>query len=338
VVFFDGQSGHVTLPGKVIDGVSDATIETWVKWESFTKWSRVFDFGKEGNAIVVQTEKKSSTLNFALYDRNSKRYRVQKRKVIELGVWYHIAAVCGKQGLAFYINGELAGVDDRFDGGLNEVAGGNNYIGKSNWDGDKFFHGYVSEFRIWDEAKDQTEIRAVMKTQLKGTEPHLIGYWRFDKTDGNIVRDLSTRGNHVVLTGKAILMAQERPPIILKKTLAELLLIPGMGAYRAMVLDAYRDGKIVSEERQVLKSAQSAKNLSEGGTVQIEMDILQALFSGPVEENETIYYAILEKIYADEKVSPNEQLVLDATKFRLGLSDERSKILIGAYHLTKTSN
>ena len=338
VLFLDGKSGYVTLSDRVIEGVDEATVETWVKWKSFTKWSRVFDFGKKGNAVVVQSEKKSSTLNYAIYDRYSKRYRIQKSKAVELGRWYHVAAVCGSDGMFFYLDGELVGSEKRYRNGFREVSGGNNYLGKSNWDGDAMFHGYISEFRIWSEAKTQKQVQEAMSTQMQGNEPHLIAYWRFDKTDGNIVKDLSKQGNHAVITGKATIMAQESPPIALNKTLAEIKSMPGMGAYWAMLLDAYQDGEVTSEERQILDSTQGVNRLPEHATLRVEMEILQSLLSGPVSDNERLYYSILEQIHTDQKVSPNEQKVLDATKFRLGLSDERAKILLGAYHLSKTSN
>ena len=61
------------------------------KWDRIKNWSRVFDFGREGNAFVVQSEKSSRTLNFAIYDRNGRRHRMQARNTIPVGQWFHLA-------------------------------------------------------------------------------------------------------------------------------------------------------------------------------------------------------------------------------------------------------
>ena len=76
VLYLDGKGGFVQLPTGVCSGVSEATVEAWVKWESFSKWSRVFDFGREGNASMVQNHEKSSTLNFVIRDRGKTRHRI----------------------------------------------------------------------------------------------------------------------------------------------------------------------------------------------------------------------------------------------------------------------
>ena len=65
VLYFDGKNTYLELPVGMVDTLAEGTVEAWVKWEKFNKWARVFDFGQESNAAVIQTEKTSSTLNFA---------------------------------------------------------------------------------------------------------------------------------------------------------------------------------------------------------------------------------------------------------------------------------
>ena len=60
VLFLDGSKAYVVIPFGITQGKMNATVETWVKWESFQKWARVFDFGKEGNAVLIQNEKATS--------------------------------------------------------------------------------------------------------------------------------------------------------------------------------------------------------------------------------------------------------------------------------------
>jgi hypothetical protein len=47
------------------------------------------------------------------------------------------------------------------------------------------FHGKIDEVRIWEYPRSTAEIRANMCQKLKGNEPGLRSYFRFDQTDGN---------------------------------------------------------------------------------------------------------------------------------------------------------
>ena len=127
VLYFDGKATYVELPVGAFDMVSDGTVEAWVKWEKFNKWARVFDFGVEKNAMVIQTEKTSSTVNFVVWDQKGKRHRTQAKKAVRKGTWHHVAVVFGRSGTVFYLDGRRVDTD-KYEGGLEEVRGGNYYI------------------------------------------------------------------------------------------------------------------------------------------------------------------------------------------------------------------
>jgi hypothetical protein len=196
VLYLDGNGAHAELPSEMFHQFTESTVETWVKWERIQNWSRIFDFGREGNAMVVQSEKSSRTLNFAIYDRSGNRHRIQAKNAIPKGQWFHLAVTSGSQGMTLYINGELAGADP-YTGGLEQVTGGQYYIGRSNWPNDKPFQGYISEFRIWNCQRSQTEIQRTMQRRLTGKEPELGAYWHFDQAQNDQISNaISTQGAH----------------------------------------------------------------------------------------------------------------------------------------------
>jgi len=186
VLHLDGNGAYVVLDANMFHQFDASTIEAWVKWDRIKNWSRVFDFGREGNAFVVQSEKSSRTLNFAIYDRNSRRHRIQARNAIPVGQWFHLAVSSGPKGMTLYINGEAKG-HDSYTGGLNQVTGGRYFIGRSNWPDDDAFQGYISEFRIWNRQRSRTEISRTMERRLAGTEPGLVACWRFDSASSGQV-------------------------------------------------------------------------------------------------------------------------------------------------------
>ena len=74
---FDGMGSYVELPSGIFGEEGNATIEAWVKWEQFNEWSRVFDFGREGNALSFRTIKSHhrSISEFGTIKGNSMAYK-----------------------------------------------------------------------------------------------------------------------------------------------------------------------------------------------------------------------------------------------------------------------
>ena len=249
VLFLDGRS-HVELPKNLFDYTTQATIEVWVKWNRFNEWSRVFDFGREGNAVVLQNEKSSNTLNYRIWDKSGKRHGTQAKKAVNTGVWYHIAVVSGFSGMEFYINGQLVDQDD-FSGSLSEAAGGTNFIGKSNWPKDKMFEGYISELRIWSKMRSQSEIRFAMKTALAGTEDDLLAYYRFTEATDDLIPNVVDPDSPARMIGSAKL---EIVPAIAP------LLVPGELEKRALAI--YKKAKAVLDAKQFATAIYEFERLS----------------------------------------------------------------------------
>lgn len=237
VLFLDGRS-HVELPKNLFDRMTQATIEVWVKWNRFNNWSRVFDFGREGNAVVLQNEKSSNTLNYRIWDISGKQHGTQAKKAVNTGVWYHIAVVSGFGGMEFYINGRLVDRDD-FSGSLSEAAGGTNFIGKSNWPKDKMFEGYISELRIWSKIRSQAEIHSTMETALTGTEDGLFAYYRFTEATDNLIPNVVDPDSPARMIGSAKL---EKVPAIAPR------LVPG--EIEKTALASYEKAKAALEAKQ----------------------------------------------------------------------------------------
>lgn len=202
---FDGLGSYVELPSGIFGQEEKATIEAYVKWEQFNEWSRVFDFGREGNAVVVQNNKKSSQINFRIWDNKGKQHGVQAKNAVLGNTWHHIAVVCGTGGMRIYIDGTFYD-DDDYRGGLNQAYGGSYYLGKSNWPKDQPFAGMIAEFRVWNYQRSQSEIRRTMKVALAGNEDGLIGYWPMHEINDGEIPDLSSGANHAKIYGNITLV------------------------------------------------------------------------------------------------------------------------------------
>ena len=335
VLFLDGKS-HVELPRNLFDRTTEATIEAWVKWNRFNKWSRVFDFGREGNAVVLQIEKTSNTLNYRIWDRSGKRHGTQKKKAVNTGVWYHIATVSGPGGMEFYINGRLVD-EDKYNGSLSEAAGGMNYIGKSNWPDDKLFEGYISDLRIWSKRRSQEDIRFSMDQALSGKEDGLLAYYRFTEADGDQVPNVVDPNKPARMVGTAKL---ENVPAIAP------LLVPGeidklaethyekaktaldaqefnvaIKAFEALtaIYPGYKNANSLYAQARGLEARRKAENLYRAGTRSVQRGDYRQAYSN--------FKAALGQVTGFKDAQRQMQTALEKAKYRVAIYPFKSSIL-----------
>jgi gliding motility-associated-like protein len=113
--------------------------------------------------------------------------------------WVHVCAVFkGDLDIDLYVNGINVNGSSSGDSNLpmssnfpNEVA----KIGYHVSNGNAYrFKGKIDEIRMFNKSLTEIEIRQSMTKKLTGKESGLIGYWTFDETSGNTLKDKST--NH----------------------------------------------------------------------------------------------------------------------------------------------
>lgn len=323
VLFLNGTGAHVELPSLLTQKLVNATVEGWVKWESLNKWSRVFDFGKEGNAAVLQNERETATLFFSLWDRSGKLHRAQGFKAIEQGKWQHMAIVCGKTGMQLYVNGERVG-EDSYVIPFNAISGGTNYLGKSNWDSDAPFHGYIADFRVWSEARSQSEIQQTMFTQIKGDEAGLAGYWRFTNAEGAQSPDLTAAGFHAKLHAGAAVMNAPGPPISLVSLDPEVPPgIPPAELHKLMAEVALEDHRIGEKENALIQAVRQAGSLTQTEAKAIIDMVRKDMGVGPQTSEEETYFKALESAHKDGILTQEDVTLLDKMQTALGISSER---------------
>ncbi len=108
--------------------------------------------------------------------------------VNSLNHWVHYAFVAsqGSNSMQIYTNGSLASTKS----GMTPLVRGNYslQIGGPGFP----YHGRISDFRVWNVARSQTEIQANFATRLTGNEAGLLLYYRFDNTNSFIATNLAT--------------------------------------------------------------------------------------------------------------------------------------------------
>ena len=104
------------------------------------------------------------------------------------GKWHHIAGVYDGADMRLYVDGDLQTGSIEQSGAVAYPAKASFTIGGYVYpEGTVPLPGRIDEVRLWDEALDASHIKGDMNLRLKGIEPGLVGYWRFDKARGDAV-------------------------------------------------------------------------------------------------------------------------------------------------------
>src|SRR5262249_37750815 len=134
VLSLDGTNSYVELPSNSFDGLTEATVEGWVKWQEFRPNSRFFDFGAPGQHMVVHNFGVDGRIAFYLSRSNdSPSFSIWTPYRYTTNEWTHIAAVSGNGGMKLYVNGLLV-VSNAHTGSfawMGELK--HNFLGRSNW-------------------------------------------------------------------------------------------------------------------------------------------------------------------------------------------------------------
>jgi hypothetical protein len=193
VLELDGGNRYVQLPPYIFDTLQEATVETWVRWDAWSPYSQWFAFGAEDQwrAMGVNHAAEVPVLQFFMYTDKDHPQVLPAATNLSLGQRCHMAAVSGKGGMRFYLNGVLVG-ENTFAGSFVALGmGGDNYLGRSNWKENAFFHGALDEVRVWSAARSGEEIRAGMGQPLRGDEAGRMELQEVDFDLGQLVEGLA---------------------------------------------------------------------------------------------------------------------------------------------------
>lgn len=177
-ITFDGINDYISFPPLNPDFSQGITVEAWVWYDGFTDWSRIIDFGNGAGKdnIVFANERTSKNLTFAVYREGVSQW-IGAIDALETGKWMHLAATIDAGGNAkLYKNGIQIGEPAKVNlpKNLNRTK---NYIGRSNWEGNGYFNGKISDIRIWNKARTQAEIQSDMNKRIGGKEAGLVAYY-----------------------------------------------------------------------------------------------------------------------------------------------------------------
>ena len=174
------------IPYQKLLDVRQLTLEAWIKVEPNERYY----------SYVLSRNYGDMGYGIALHGRPEKVFSQAPDMKVPMGRWIHVAVVASDKAQKFYVDGELASAGGR-SGFLKPIEQalliGNSYFHGSPGGELTSFRGCIDEVRIWSKPRTQAEIKRTMHRYLRGNERGLLGYFPFNKKDGQIVRDYTGR-------------------------------------------------------------------------------------------------------------------------------------------------
>jgi len=177
-----GSSQYVRLPGGIMGGLTNLTIETWVKLNSTASWSRIFDFGNDTTNYMFLTPQNGSAgvLRFAITTNGpGGEQQINGASALATGVWSHVVVTLKGNLAVLYLNGVAVGTNRAMSLTPSSLASSsNNYIGKSQWP-DPYLNGLIDEARIYRVALSPAEVAATFHlgpNQLLSTNSPTVSF------------------------------------------------------------------------------------------------------------------------------------------------------------------
>jgi WD40 repeat protein/serine/threonine protein kinase len=207
-VRFGGGLDHVLIGASEELRLSDPfTIEAWVRpgrsrdrgWETI--------INKEGEYQIALKDRR---VYWTIAAGSDWIAWVGLRSPLPEDRWTHVALVRQGERVRLLVNGRLV-----------QTVGAVGPMGDRHPDEDELriggrqrevsgFQGAIDEVRVWSVARSIEQIRAHMTVPLRGDEPGLVGYWRFDEGAGTIARDATGR-HHGAIAGATWIPTQRCP-------------------------------------------------------------------------------------------------------------------------------
>ncbi len=162
-IALDGIDDHVTLPVGVASGLTDFTIAAWVKLDSLSIWSRIFDFGTGTDNYMFLTPSNGATnvVRFAIRTPTLGEQVIDGTAALPVGEWTHVAVTLSGSTGTIYVNGVAVGTNTAITlTPFHLGATTQNYIGKSQWP-DPLLAGEIDDFLISGSALSAADIAAL---------------------------------------------------------------------------------------------------------------------------------------------------------------------------------
>ncbi len=183
---------YIEVPHEnALNATTELTFETWVKPVQSGNNIILGKFNSDVNNGYVLKLDNANQLMAEIWDQTGTKFSLDLGSIIS-AKWSHVAVTWLSNGkMTGYINGIQ----------VDQIDSSGQSIGMT---ADPFYISYstnvaqvkIDDVRTWAVARSYSQIQQNMDTRLDGIEPGLIGYWRMDEAQGDVVKDSTRNYGH----------------------------------------------------------------------------------------------------------------------------------------------
>ncbi|HTL55224.1 MAG TPA: LamG-like jellyroll fold domain-containing protein [Candidatus Limnocylindrales bacterium] len=169
----DGTGGYIRLPGGLVSGLTNVSIEIWATYSGVgNDWQRFFDFGNTDAGgtgefdmfLTPQYGGSGGKLRFGIANADpgySSERDVSSSNMFPIGTEAYVVLTYGPSNVMLYVNGVLdsAGSASSYFP-LSVLQDVYDYIGRSVYNADPAYNGSFNEFRIHDSILSSPQVAA----------------------------------------------------------------------------------------------------------------------------------------------------------------------------------
>lgn len=167
------SSSFVQLPYEIAS-TDELSIAMWVNWRSSGTWQRIFDFGIDTEHYMFLTPKNGSTskMRFAIKNGGDELF-MDCPTALTARQWKHIVVSLGKDKTTIYVDGSEVASSTGINIRPSDIHPILNYLGRSQFNTDPNFVGYLDDVRVYNYAVNADEVQTIMSDQPTGIEESL---------------------------------------------------------------------------------------------------------------------------------------------------------------------
>jgi hypothetical protein len=156
------NGGWTQVPAGIYFDTPEFTISAWIMPQDAGPRARLIDFGNgSGTNNIVFTLNDGSNCHFPYVGIES--INLISAKSLKSFVWQHLASTFDGHAMKIYINGTLTGTNTSSSNIIMPILiSTQNYVGKSNWNGDGYSYSFIDELRFYNKSLTQSQIFELM--------------------------------------------------------------------------------------------------------------------------------------------------------------------------------
>ncbi len=164
------SGNYLRLPYKVAD-MDEMTVAMWVRWTNpSSSWTRLFDFGNGTDQYMFLTPGNGSVMRFAIKNGGNEQ-TVDASTSLQGSKWHHVAVTIGAGQTTIWVDGEAVGASSSVTIKPSDIHPVLNYIGRSQFDADPLFSGFIDDVRIYNYPLTAEELKSIIAKPTGISQP-----------------------------------------------------------------------------------------------------------------------------------------------------------------------